>query len=227
MPLSVLFSQYSTVLPILVFLLFLKKTRGWHLWVIFFYCIYSFSNDTVILYRFNQGESVKGFLYCFTIIEYLIFASFLFSILINKTIKRILIFVSLLFTISCLYLIFMETLKKFDSFQASVSAILLIAFCIVYLFEQINKPEITFIYASYKFWIITGILIYLAATLFLYGFADSLPADVAREYWIISHISNVLKNILFSIAIFIHAKSLKPPQPKTPPSETELQPYLN
>jgi hypothetical protein len=133
---------------------------------------------------------------------------------------------SVLFLTFCLYLVTQENLDIFDSVQCSISAIILIAFCIIYLFEQINKPELTFIYSSYKFWIVTAILIYLAATLFLYGFASSLPTRVRQEYWVINHISTILKNILIATAIIIHLKSPKSPK-EPPPVGTDYQPYLN
>lgn len=226
MPLSALFQQYSYFLPILVFLFYFKKIKDWHLWVVFFYCLYSYINDTIVVYRFRHNLAINNLLYSFTIIEYLIFALCLFKVLKNNISKKVLLVVSALFLLFCFYAITHQTLKKFDSVQSSLSAIILISFCIIYLFEQINKPDITFIYASHTFWIVAGILIYLAATLFLYGFAASLPDDVAQDYWIINHASTILKNILFFIAILVYAKSLKLPKSKKP-VEAEFHPYLN
>ncbi len=226
MPLSTILAQYSALLPIIVFFLYFKKIKDWHLWVIFFYCVVSFSNDSVLIYRVKHDLDLKPFLYAFTIIEYLIFAVFLFSIIQSKVVKRVLLALSVLFTLFCLYAITWEVLKKFDSVQSCLSAILLISFCIIYLFEQINKPDITFIYASYPFWIVAGILIYLATTLFLYGFAASLPTDAVKDYWIINHVCNVLKNILFSVAVLVYVKT--PQTPENPkPNGYDYQPYLN
>jgi drug/metabolite transporter (DMT)-like permease len=180
-----------------------------------------------MIYRATHDlRNIPELFHCYTIIEYLIFGVYLLSVLHSSAVKMLLVFVSILFIAFCLYILTQERLEKFDSVQASVSAIILIAFCIIYLFEQINKPEPTFIYSSYTFWIITAILIYLAATLFLYGFASSLPTDVAQDYWVISQISNVLKNILISVAIIIYSKSSKTPK-APPPVGTDYQPYLN
>lgn len=226
MPLSVTLSQYSAILPIVVFLLLLKKIKDWHLWVIFFYCVLSFSNDTILIYRDNRGLRIREFLYSFTIIEYLIFAAYLVSILTNKLVKKILLILSTLFTIFCLYIIIGESLKKFDSVQSSISAIILISFCIIYYFEQINQPQFTFIYSSYHFWIITAALFYLCSTLFLFTFAIRLPQQELDYYWIINHISSILKNILFSVAVLIYVRTPKTPKIQKP-NEYDYQPYLN
>jgi len=93
----------------------------------------------------------------------------------------------------------------------------------MFLFEQISKPETVFIYSSFKFWVIIGILVYLAATFFLHGFAASLPTETANKYWFINHYSNMLRNVLFAIAIIVSVKT-----PKKPHSmESGYQPFLN
>ena len=226
MPLSAVLSVYSTILPILAFLIFFKKIRGWHLWVIFLYCLYSFANDFMILDKVEKGLSIKTQLYIFTVIEYVVFAFFLGSILEHKTIKKILVFISLSFVVFCIYQILAGTTKVFDSLQTSIGSIVLIAFCIVYLYEQINKPQLSFIYSTPQFWMVMAILIFLAGTFFLFVFAANLPKQEADKYWVINHLSNILKNILFSVAILVYGK-----KPKTPnlqkPNEYDYQPYLN
>jgi hypothetical protein len=226
MPLSVVLSQYFALLPIIVVLFVLKKIKDWRLWVIFFYCICSFINDSILVYASTHDLDDRVFIHVFTVLEYLVFAGYLLSILINKTAQKALITLSVVFTVFCSYIIIESTLEQFDSVQSSISAIILISFCIIYLFEEINKPELTFIYASYRFWIVAAILIYFAATLFLYGFAATLPPEVMQQYWIINNISNILKSILFSIAVIVHVRT--PNRPKSPPfMEQDYQPYLN
>lgn len=221
MPLSVLLSQYSALIPIVVFLIFLKKIKNWQLWVIFFYCAYSFTNDNLIISRFNKGLEISNLLYTFTIVEYLIFATYLWSILKNKSFKLILIAASALFTIYCLAYLIQNTFIKFDSIQTSIEAIVIITFCIIYLFEEMNQPQVTFIYSSYHFWIVIGILIYLAGTFFFFVYASNLSNAELDSFSIINHISNILKNILFSIAFVIYAKVPKIRNPR------EYQPFLN
>lgn len=200
-------SQYSALLPIIVGLLFFNRIREWHLWVIFFYCLYSFGNDYLIIYRFKHHLTYKKFLFTFTIIEYLVFAGFLWSILKNELLRKILLGVSIAFTLFCLYpLLIRPKIGNFDSVQTSIEAIVVIIFSLIYLFEEINKPQVAFIYSSYKFWVIIGMFLYMAGTFFLFIYASTLSAKEVNSYWIINYISNILKNVLFALAIVIHAK---------------------
>ena len=224
MPVSVALSLFSYLLPIVVFLILLKKIKSWQLWVIFLYSFYSFSNDSVILYRDSKGLYINHFLYIFTVLEYLLLATYFWSIIQTKRLKTTLIVLTVLFASFCIFNILTKPYKSFDSVQTSIEAILLIAYCIVYLFEEVNKPQITFIYSSFHFWIVIAILIYFSATFFLFVYANSLPLETAQDYWIISHFSNILKNIFFATAFIIYAKKPSKPNKQHP---TEYQPFLN
>jgi hypothetical protein len=229
MPITELLQYYFDLLPIIVSLFFLiqgKKT-GMLLWVILFYAAYSFGNNTILVFLDDRGSNPAIWLYIFTVIEYTLFAFFIYHVLSDVVYKRALLTISVLFITFCLFNIFFQPKYQFDSLQTSIEALILLIFCILFLFEQINKPEITFIYNSYTFWVITGILIYLAANFFLYGFAATLPKEIAEQYWFISHISNVLKNIFFSIAVIVHIKKPNLPISQKPPEQQDYLPYMN
>lgn len=222
-------AYFSDLLPIVISILFFfhKKKIGLSLlWVILFYCFYSLINNSIVLYKSNHTQDSSLYIYIFTIIEYSLFASFIYTVLHNSYLKKVLLICSFLFVSFCLFNIFFQPKYKFDSLQTSIESLILLIFCIIFLFEQINKPELVFIYASYKFWVITGILVYIATTFFLYIFAASLPLKQAQEYWVISHVSNILRNIFFATAIIINVNSQKTQKPQKP-LEGGYQPFLN
>jgi hypothetical protein len=216
-------SYFSTLIPILSFFFILKKEKKSAIWVIFFYSIYSFTNDSIILYRSDHGFKFSIFLYIFTIIEYLLFSYILFALIQNKVIRKLIIAFSLLFVLFCVFNIIDKPVKKFDSFQASIESILILAYCVIYFYEQINQPQVIFLYSTYTFWILVAILIYLAGTFFLYVFATNLPDNLRYEYWVINLICNILKNLLFAVAIIMQAKNPTPKDPYLP----RHQPFLN
>jgi hypothetical protein len=100
--------------------------------------------------------------------------------------------------------------NNFDSLPASIESVFVISFCILFFFEQMRNTEVSFIYSSKVFWITAAVLIYLAATLFLFISASYLTSQEMNSYWSINFISNILKNILISIA-FILPKYKSPP----------------
>lgn len=92
---------------------------------------------------------------------------------------------------------------NFQSLIFSVENIIIITFCVLYFYEQINKPDTYFIYLAKNFWIVLGIIIYVTGTLFVFIYLDSLPPQEQDKYWVINLIFNTIKNILFAIGIFI------------------------
>lgn len=219
-------SPFSTLLPILVFLPFLPKKKELPIWVIFFYSVYSFTNDLVILYRWEHRIQFTIFLYIFTVIEYLLFSFLLYSIIKSKTVRTGILLLSFLFTGFCLYNIFGSHINAFDSVQASIESILVLAYCIIYFYEQLNQPQVSFIYSKYTFWIVTGVLVYLSGTFFLYAFAMDLSKEARKDYWIINLGCTILKNVFFAVAILIHVKTPKNTKSQKP-VERDYQPYLN
>ena len=136
----------------------------------------------------------------FTIIEYSIFAYFLYSIIENKIFKVIILIGTIGFYLFALIYFFISKDHGFDSISASIEAILIVAFCIFYLFDQLNKPQVMFIYQDPNFWFVVGFLVYLSGTLFLFIQASELEKEVRQNFWKINLFANITKNILFAIA---------------------------
>src|SRR5690606_7665726 len=141
-------------LPLLMFFVFPK--RNTNIWVkaLFFYVVISFINDSVLLsiYTTSLVRHTYNILSAYTIIEYSIFTLFLFSV-IDKKLFRTTILVSAVgfYAFSTNYLITSEE-GNFDSLSASIESILIIMYCVFYLFDQLDKPQVIFIYQDPNFW---------------------------------------------------------------------------
>lgn len=53
------------------------------------------------------------------------------------------------------------------------------------------------------FLIVIALLLYVASTLFLYIIASRLSAKDMDKYWSINHVSNILTNLIFSVAFIL------------------------
>jgi hypothetical protein len=84
-----------------------------------------------------------------------------------------------------------------------VESILILIFSAYFFYEQVNNPSVLFIYNDYKFWIITGMMIYLSGSFFIYLFANLIPKDQVGQYWSFIQIFVSLMNILFSIGLLV------------------------
>ena len=196
----------------LVFFLFYQRNKGVWAKVLLVYVALCFTNDSVLLPLDNvvHQKLIYTILSGFTITEYSLFAFFLYSIIANKTFKLIILIATIGFYLFALYYFFTSSGRSFDSLAASVESILIITFCILYLFDQLNKPQMMFIYQDPNFWFVVGFMVYLSGNLFLFIQANSLHSDIRANFWKIALFSNVVKNILFAIAF--STKKAKPIQ---------------
>ncbi len=106
---------------------------------------------------------------------------------------------------------------------SSFEAILIILFCIFYFADEIREPQTSFVYNTSTFWIVCAIFFYVAGTFFLSLYLELLPEAEKNKYWSINLAFNILKNLLFAIAIIIHAKHSDNMQPL----HKQRQPFLN
>lgn len=216
-----LYITYLTaVLPLLVFLLKIKNNRNKPIRVIVFYIVYSLLNEAFLVFlRQNTNSENKKIeavsIASFTIIEYLFFAYFLYSSLHNTKNKKALMIGSAVFLIAAvlnIYITFTSSsarIQTFDTLTVSVSAITLIIFCLIFLFEKIQKPDIGFIYAKKSFWVVVGIMIYFSGTFFLFLQYSELSEQEQENFWIINWFCIILKNIFFAIAFYLPEESEK------------------
>jgi len=101
---------------------------------------------------------------------------------------------------------------------------IIILFYIIYFFYQFSRELSTaYIYNHYGFWVSVGILIYLGGSFFFFILFDHLSTAQVATFGDMTYVAEIIKNILFAIAIFIHARY---PFEK-PKQKPENIPYLD
>ena len=183
-------------------MLFFKRNKSLWVRVLFLYVIISVSIDTLLLRLDNDlhRTSIYTVLSVFTIVEYSAFSYFLYTVIDNKLFRAIILVSSALFFVFAIYYFLTDKNNTFDSLSASIESILIVAYSIFYLFDQMNKPQVIFIYQEPNFWFVVGFIIYLSGTLFLFIQASNLTLEVRDNFWKINYFCNIIKNILFAIA---------------------------
>lgn len=189
----------SYLLPIISFLVFAMKKAKLDLWVIFFYVLLAFATDFLLRSQFGQVHS-QEFIEIFTICEFTIFSFYFYSSLKNSRFRKTILFVFALVLVFLIYNALKSSKEKFDSITVSTESVTIIVFCVIFFFEEINKPLPYVMFNSPSFWIILAILIYMASTLFLFIIAGNLTEQEKAKYWIINAISNIISNMIFAIA---------------------------
>jgi len=130
--------------------------------------------------------------------------------------------------LSVLFLLFMVSYtyyfesRSVDSIPIGVETILILVYSFYYFFEEMNNLDNLFIYSKPEFWIVTGMIIYLAGSFFIYVFANQVDRKTLAQYWFLTNAFYVLQMLLFTTGLIIYTrKQLKKS------SNQKLHPYLN
>ena len=189
---------FTELLPIIFYLIFLKRNRGEGLWVIFLYCILSLLTEVL-----GGMFKVQIIFASFNIVQFTLFSLFFYFSFQDKKFKYITIAGAVVFYIVAIRNF---TNTTFDSFSVSLASIFFIPYCILSLYEQIKDPSIMFVYNNKKFWIVIAFFLYFSATLFLDVNFSNLSPEQRSNYWFINNFFEILKNILFCVAFIMKKK---------------------
>ncbi len=191
------------------------------MWVIILYCFLHLLISLLEL-RFENDPEIYAYINSsFTFLEYSLFSYFYLISIKNLTFKRALLIVSVIFLIFILFYFLNVKAQGLDSVPIGIETILILTFSFYFLYEQMKDTETLFVYNKPEFWVVLGIMIYLAGSFFFYMFAN-FSSDAVR-YWFFTNVFSILKTISFIIAILIYTKG---PTNNNPKSFT-YHPYLN
>jgi hypothetical protein len=156
-------------------------------------------------------NATNAFLYeSVTITEYLLFALFIWVLLKSRKVKLAIVIASVFYLIFYgLYSFFVRKAFLAVTVPIGIETILILVFSFYYLYEQTNDTTTLFIYTKPAFWIILGMVLYLAGSFFIYLFSSYLAESELKKFWIVTNIFSILKNIFFCIGIYINAKPSK------------------
>ncbi len=208
-------------MPLILFLFFHKRKIGIGSGAILVYCSYSFINDIFI--SFSRHLEVSHLIFhalsLFTLIEYILFSYIVYSILQNKILKRILLISAPLFITFSIIQYLKTSSGMIDALSITVENIIIIIFCLLYFYEEITEPQVSFVYSTPAFWLIAGILIYSTGTFFLFMFSENLSDDEWEKWSIINFVFTIIKNLCFCIAVTIKSNSHNLPSYESPDND--------
>jgi hypothetical protein len=117
-----------------------------------------------------------------------------------------------------IYPFFSDNTKLVDSIPIGVETIIILVFSYYYLYERTNDTTTLYIYSTFPFWVVIGMVIYLSGSFFVYLFSSTLSSKELHKYWGLTNIMGFLKNVFFTIAVIVNSK----PTRKIPPNDFEL-----
>ncbi|MFD2918268.1 hypothetical protein ACFS6H_01025 [Terrimonas rubra] len=220
----------SYLFPVIAFLLFIKnkgkifpKVLPLLIYsIVFFLTTFFFDQIT------PSPVSPRIFNFLFTLTEYILFATLLtYWYQTNKTFLKTVFIGSIFFLLFHTFYSLWVKAGLIDSVSIGICTLLMFAYIFYYIFLELNRDETKMpgmsLATQPTFWIALGILVYLAGTFFFHLLIDYLPKEQIRQYWFITYIFDIIKNIFFTIAIFVYIRQAN----KKPQAQKTNEPFLN
>jgi hypothetical protein len=196
-----LLSFLSSLLPIISFLFFATGKAKKDFWVIFVYCVISLGFDLILTPKW--GAEYRFFIWnVYTIVQYILLVDFFYLIIKTRKVRIFIVIFSIFY-----FLIFFyyskSDIDQFNSLMSTIESVILLILSLYYLLNSLKltvEPHNIF---TPHFFIIMGVLLYIASTFFLFIIANQLSVNEMNKYWSINHYSNILTNLVFSFAFYL------------------------
>jgi len=197
-------ARFSVLVPVL-FAFFVKSEKQ-TIQVLFYFLIFIIFHQIIynsLYIRESKYTDIFNSLY--TPIELLFTAFYVKPNLKSLGYKKF-ILISLVFYFICwVPLLFFSNPQDFLSYIRAFTYSLILIYCLLYFYEQMQYPQSLFIYNQRTFWGISGFLLFAAGTFFIFLF-DQFSNNVKgfiQQYVYIHAILFTIRNLFFALSIVI------------------------
>jgi hypothetical protein len=189
---------YSFLLPVLSFIVFLNKLRFKRVAIV----ITSYSLIIFLFLFFDDFLSHYKKIYAtfYTTVEYSCFSYIIGQVIQNRTFRKIILFLSLIFILFEALYFYMGNFHRIDSVPIGIETILILIYTFYLFYEQFQTLENVYIYNNYWFWLVIGILFYLGSS-FFFNILANRYLETAQKWWFLTWIFETIKNVLFVVGI--------------------------
>lgn len=122
-----------------------------------------------------------------------------------RRLKKIMLVSVFLFIISQIFY-YTNTHLKFDAISVGIETILVYVYIFLFFYEYFIRVDNEYVYNHYCFWVAIGLMIYLGGSFFVYILANHIPSNQLNQFWSLTFIAEIIKNILFAVAVLVNAR---------------------
>ena len=186
------------------------KNKETSLFLIIIYLTYSLIADLLINPFIEQVYGNASFgPRVFTIVEYLLISIYIYIKIKSKLFKIFIPILSAVFLYVCVYDFLTSDKNDLDSISIGTSSIFILFYLIYFLIEYINENNDLLFHKNTHFWIVAGLIMYLAGSFFtLISSSNKFTQEVFRPtYMIVITSFALLRNTLFLVGFFISKRT--------------------
>ncbi|MCD9015897.1 hypothetical protein [Parachryseolinea silvisoli] len=171
---------------------------------ILFVVLLSFLSDVVMLALLMNSIPNMPVANIYGLTEGLLFSYFFYLRL--TPYRKFIVSIAVIFALLYLADVILVThLMSFNAYSRTLEAGIMILFSTLYFYSIFQNETDIFIDKSSEFWIVVGILFYFSGAFFSFLLSTdilSLSPDRFYSSWILHNISNIIKNIIFTAALW-------------------------
>lgn len=187
--------------------IFYKKLKTKPLRLFFIYSItivLSVFLSVIFLKAFTNKLPYSIFFRIFQIVEFTLIALFIYTLIINKKLKKLILFSIIPFALFSILMFWIRPKQYIDSIPAIVEAFLLIVFFIFYFYEKIKTVYQYPLTQTITFWICVAFFMYFTGNFFFFIFMDTYAqgqGNSSNEFFAVYIFFTLIKNIILCAAL--------------------------
>ncbi len=202
-------SIYSAIFPSIIGL-YSFKTLSPSIRIVSLFVMASFILDNIALYFPIYANEVNN---GFRLIEFICLLILYRSIFQKSKNEGVYASLGLGYLIFFLIELLLNTQKQLNSYSITLTSLVFIVFSVRYFYLLIRDLPTDRIQRLPMFWVNTGVLTYFAGGLFLFAMRNYLISafqDDQTIYWTFHNFLNIVKNLLFAVALWQDLRKPKP-----------------
>jgi hypothetical protein len=206
------FDIIQLILILVSLTVFFQNPAPFYLKLFPFYFVLSFIVGLVEAFLQRHGKYNTGIYNIAGLIEFCYYFFVLRELTVNVKIKKIILFVIILFPIFSLINLYFQKKVGFNPVNFTIGSLITVSFCIYYfveLFQRADSPSLTRLPA---FWITTAILFSVVLTFPFFSFVSfmtKMPELIYKNIVAIFYVINILTSTLYSIGFLCRIKIRK------------------
>ena len=198
----IMFSIISDLFPVLAAFYYYKRLDLVLKIAAAFFVVSALSDGLQTVFMYAGIGNSNPVIHIYIIASIFLFGAIYFHAFFNPLTKKAVVLCSAIAVIIVLFNIFFNGgLLEYPSISNTVLSLLLILFSLLYFYQLLNRQEFIHIEKQALFWINASVLFYYSVTIFLFMLYKKLSIEQIGQYYIINSITNIIANILFTIAL--------------------------
>ena len=202
-------ARISLFIPVLFYLFLRRKDKV--IRFIFYFNLFFFIFDFIYAaIKFFDKTTGNFFNLFYKPIEFFLICYLFYHLFYLKSRKKLVIVFFILFILTWLTTSIYLPLYAFNSYVYGIECVFVIYFTVIYFYDEIRKPQSLFIYTQPSFWAVIGFFLFFSGSFFVFIYKQTQRHDLEFiEQYVNIHASFfILRNLLFSIAVYIKPEKI-------------------